>query len=99
MNSLTTALICFLMAMTLTVSGAAALEPTFETGEPVPWPSVQGDESGNPYVVIPTDLSAGKSQREKFPDVPAWIVSDDFDGDGKSEAGILFNEALSVSSP
>ncbi len=74
------------------ITRAAALEPTLEKGAAVSWPSVQGNAEGTPSVTGATDLSSGKSRREKFPDTPAWIVSDDFDGDGKSESGVLFND-------
>jgi hypothetical protein len=39
-----------------------------------------------------TDLTGGSARRERFNDVPAWIVSEDFDNDGRTEAGLLFRD-------
>jgi len=69
-----------------------ALEPTLvESGERI-WSSVQGDAQGNRSVSFNGNLTGNSVIREKFVDVPAWIVSRDFDGDGVNEAVVQFNE-------
>ncbi len=92
MKWLATSAVCLLSAVVLCIPHASALEPTLTQRTPIQWVSAQGPGEGNPVVARPVDLSGGKSQREKFPDPPAWIVSSDFDGDGKSESGVLFND-------
>ncbi|MDT8396420.1 MAG: hypothetical protein RRA32_08265 [bacterium] len=84
--------VCFLSAVVLCNTDASALKPTMEGEGTISWPSVQGNSTGTLTVSGTVDLSGGKARREKFPDIPAWIVSKDFDGNGKSEPGILFND-------
>ncbi len=83
---------CSITMLLFSISGASALEPTFEGSGTLAWPSVQGNSHGGATVTAPTDLTRGASRRERFNDVPAWIVSEDFDNDGKTEAGILFQD-------
>jgi hypothetical protein len=92
MNRQTVVLFSITTLLLFNTPGAFALEPTFEGSGTLAWPSVQGNAHGGATDTAPTDLSRGKSRRERFNDVPAWIVSEDFDNDGKSEAGILFRD-------
>jgi hypothetical protein len=69
-----------------------ALEPTLVDDIDKAWTSVQGNESGNPVVTFDGDLTSGIVTRERFVDVPAWIVSEDFDGDGVYEVAVQFTE-------
>ena len=69
-----------------------ALEPTLVDGIDRAWRSVQGNADGNPLVVFDGDLTGGKSTRERFTGIPAWIVSEDFDGDGVYEAAVQFSD-------
>ena len=63
-------------------SPAFALEPTLVNEIDRAWRSVQGNADGNPVVVFDGDLAEGHVIRERFTGIPAWIVSEDFDGDG-----------------
>ena len=71
---------------------AFALEPTLVEDADRAWRSVQGGADGNPVVSFDGDLTGGNVIRERFVDVPAWIVSEDFDGDGSYEAAVQFAE-------
>ncbi len=71
---------------------AFALEPTLVEDVDRAWRSVQGGAGGNPVVTFDGDLTGGKVSRERFVDVPAWIVSEDLDGDGVSEAAVQFTD-------
>lgn len=71
---------------------AFALEPTLVEDADRAWRSVQGGADGNPVVSFNGDLTGGNVIRERFVDVPAWIVSEDFDGDGIYEAAVQFAE-------
>ena len=76
----------------LSCSHVFALEPTMVEYTDMAWRTVQGGSDANPVVHFNGDLSKGKTCRNKFIDIPAWIVSEDFDGDGLFEAAVLFNE-------
>ena len=69
-----------------------ALEPTLVEDIDMAWRSVQGVADGNPVVLFDGDLTDGNVTRERFVDVPAWIVSEDFDGDGLYEMAVQFAE-------
>ena len=71
---------------------ALALEPTLVEEVDRAWRSVQGVADGNPVVLFDGDLTDGNVTRERFVDVPAWIVSEDFDGDGLYEMAVQFAE-------
>ncbi len=71
---------------------AFALEPTLVEDVDRAWRSVHGGADGNPVVTFDGDLTGGKVSRERFVDVPAWIVSEDLDGDGVSEAAVQFTD-------
>jgi len=76
-----------------------AFEPTLVEDPDRGWKSVQGGWDGNPLAPFDGDLSKGNATRERLIDVPAWIVSEDFDGDGTYEAVVQFAEgALKVMS-
>ncbi|UCG37765.1 MAG: hypothetical protein JSV00_06030 [bacterium] len=47
---------------------------------------------GNPVLELRTDITGSNTIRERFPGSPAWIVSGDFDANGRDEAGILFSD-------
>jgi len=88
-------LLAALMTVYLVSTGgqASALEPTLTGHVDRAWRSVQGGTEGNPVVsTFDGDLTGGNSVREKFTDVPAWIVSEDFDGDGIYEAAAQFSD-------
>jgi hypothetical protein len=82
-------LISFLI---LTCRHSYAFEPIFEARTVAAWGLVQGGPDANPVVQFNGDLTGGKTYRERFLDVPSWIVSDDLDGDGVFEAAVLFKE-------
>lgn len=69
-----------------------ALSPTLVEDVDMAWRSVLGTAGGNPLVSFEGDLTDGKVYRERFVDVPAWIVSEDFNGDGTYETAIQFTE-------
>jgi len=69
-----------------------ALEPTLVEDIDMAWRSVHGVADGNPVVLFDGDLTDGNVTRERFVDVPAWIVSEDFDGDGLYEMAVQFAE-------
>ena len=71
---------------------ALALEPVLVDETDRAWRSVQGNTDGNPVVMFDGDLTGGKSTRERFTGNPAWIVSEDFDGDGVYEAAVQFSD-------
>jgi hypothetical protein len=71
---------------------AFALEPTLVEVVDRAWRSVQGGAHGNPEVSFNGNLTGGDITRERFVDVPAWVVSEDFDGDGIYEAAVQFTE-------
>ncbi len=71
---------------------ALALEPTLVEDVDRAWRSVLGGTDGNPVVLFDGDLTGGNVTRERFVDVPAWIVSEDFDGDGLYEMAVQFAE-------
>jgi hypothetical protein len=71
---------------------AFALEPTLVEDVDRAWSSVQGGADGNPVVLFDGDLTGGNVTRERFVDVPAWIVSEDFDSDGLYEMAVQFAE-------
>ena len=67
-----------------------ALEPTLVEDIDRTWHSVLGGADGNPVVSFEGDLTGGHTIKERFVDIPAWIVSEDFDGDGIYEAAVQF---------
>ena len=69
-----------------------ALEPTLVEEVDRAWRSVQGGADGNPFVVFDGDLTEGNYIKERFTGIPAWIVSEDFDGDGIYEAAVQFSD-------
>jgi len=69
-----------------------ALEPTLVEEVDRAWRSVLGGTDGNPVVLFDGDLTGANVTRERFVDVPAWIVSEDFDGDGFYEMAVQFAE-------
>ncbi len=91
---MTRSLVSVLMTTFLVLfSGYAfALEPTLVEEVDRAWRSVQGGADGNPVVLFDGDLTGGNVTRERFVDVPAWIVSEDFDGDGVYEMAVQFAE-------
>ena len=79
-------------SMLVSDSPVFALTPTLVEEADMAWRSVQGGPGGNPEVSFNGDLTGGQAIKERFVDVPGWIVSEDFDGDGQYEAVVLFNE-------
>jgi hypothetical protein len=76
----------------LTCNYSFALEPTLVEDTDRAWRSVQGGADGNPVVSFKGDLTGGNVTKERFVDIPAWIVSEDFDGDGIYEVAVQFTE-------
>jgi len=88
-------LVSVILAAFVFLSGghAFALEPTLVEDTDRAWRSVHGGANGNPVVSFDGDLTGGgKVTRERFVDVPVWIVSEDFDGDKTYEAAVQFAE-------